>query len=230
MRRYLTAILVPIAALVLAGVALATFVQTASIHLTARRAGASTGISVFVQATDTTAPGGKPKGVRRLVIGFPAGTRFHLAAPLVKRCTLTDRQLTKAFGPSCPRDSRIGTGQAVANAMPIQAAIKERVHAYVRDSRHVILVVKPNFPGLPKEILPVTVSGSTLSLTVPKLVLGKLVSSVLVSLKLTIPAHRSGHTPLVTAGKCAGGSFTVRQTFHYADGTRFVTQSASRCR
>jgi hypothetical protein len=37
------------------------------------------------------------------VIAFPAGTRFDLGIPLVRKCTLTDKQMAKPFGPTRPR-------------------------------------------------------------------------------------------------------------------------------
>ena len=59
----------------------------------------------------------------------------------------------------------------------------------------------------------------------PRLVWGKLIDVVLVSLKLQVPAMGSGSSALITAGHCTAGRFMVAQHFVYADrGTVDVTR------
>jgi len=230
-RRAARILLVAIAALLPAGVALAAFTQTADTRLSAERAGRSTGITADVHASDPTALGTKPRSVRRLVITFPAGTRFNLASPLVTDCRLTDKQLTTEFGPSCPRASRIGEGTAIANIAPMTPyTVPESVAAYVRGAHQAILVVKPALPADLTEIMPVTVSGPRLTITVPRVVWVKIVHVVLVSLKLDGPAMGSGSSALITSGACSDGRFVVTSHFVYADPGTLDVRSSSPCR
>ena len=119
MRKWITTIAVAVLALALAGVALAKFSQVAKITLTAHKAGQSTGINADIHSSDPAALGQKPRAATKLVHHVPGGTKFNLRTPLRTSCTLTDRQLSDQFGPSCPSKSLIGTGTAGVNAMPI---------------------------------------------------------------------------------------------------------------
>ncbi len=135
------------------------------------------------------------------------------------------------FGPTCPKNSRIGTGTAVANIAPLTpATVDESVNVYVRGAGRAVLVVKPDLPGTPIEIMHASVSGSRLTIDVPHLIWGKLITVVLVSLKLQVPALGTGSSALITAGRCTDRRFVVKQHFVYADrGTVDVT-SSSACR
>ena len=217
----------------MAGVALAAFSQVADVTLTVHRAGRSTGIRSDLHSSDPTAPGLKPKSASNLALTFPAGTRFNLETPLIKACILTDKQLTTAFGPSCPRRSQIGSGSAVANASPLAVRVNAEVKAYVDAPNGILLVIKPtSLPGAPTIVIRATVSGSRLTIPIPQLVLGRSkgfpgVTAVLVSLKLNVRALGSGHSALITSGRCAGREFQVRERFSYRDHStlRLVTSS-----
>ena len=225
-----------VTALALAGasVALAAFTQVANLTLTAHRAGQSTGIRSDVHSSDPTALGQKPKSARSLTIAFPANTGFNLSGSLVKTCTLSDKQLAAQFGPSCPRNTQIGTGSAVANASPLASTVNAAVKAYVGGPNNIILVVKPTLPGAPTIIIRARAAGSTLMIPVPQLVLGKApgfpgVKVVLVSLKLSVPAIGSGRGALISAGKCTAHRFVVTTHFVYVDHTTLNLQSSSPC-
>lgn len=230
-RRPLLALLVFIGALAPAGVALAAFHQTATTRLTAVRSGTSTGIAAYVHAADPTALGLKPRSVRRLVITFPAGTRFNFGTPLVTDCRYTDKQLRTEFGPACPRSSLIGTGVGYANAAPmLMTPLKESVNLYVTGPSTAILFVLPDLPAYEPQIMHLRVSGSTLTLLVPQVVWAKLIHVVVASLRLDVPALGSGSDALITSGRCVDGSFGVLQHFVYADPGTVDIRSSSACR
>ncbi len=220
--------------LLAAGVALAAFRQTASIRLTTDRAGRSTGIVGSIHSTDPTAPGAQPKATTRLVLAFPAGTRFNLGTALVKPCRLTDRQLTTPFGPACPHGSEIGTGGATANASPLQQAVHTSLKAYVSERHQIILVLRPLLPGLAPIVMRATASGPRLTIPIPHLALGRAhgfagVTAVFVSLTLHVPARGTGRDALIVAGRCQAHHFMVTWRFLYADRTRLELSGVSPC-
>jgi len=236
MRKWTSAGVVAILALVLASAALADLTQVAHVTLTAHRAGQSSGIASSIQSSDPTAPGGKPEAARRLVITFPAHTKFNLKTSLVKACTRSDSQLRNQFGPTCPRKSQIGTGTAVANASPVAATIKTNVKAYAGKDNQIILVLKPTLTAFASEIIVIraAVSGSKLTIPIPRVVLGKApgfagVTVVLVSLKLHVGALGKGRTALITAGRCTAHKFVVGSHFDYADHSTLDVLSSSSC-
>jgi hypothetical protein len=234
MRRRLTAIVVILAALWLAGVALAAFSQTAKITLTTRKPNQSTGIVVTVHSSDATAPGAKPKSTTKLLIAFPAGTKFNLRTSLVKACRLTDKQLTTPFGPACPRKSQIGTGTAIANASPLQQTVNASIKAYVHSGGQIVLDVKPSLPGATPIILHANVSGARLTISIPQVILGRAhgfagITAVFVSLKLRVPALGNGRDSLIVSGRCTAHAFVVMSRFLYADHSGLDLRSASSC-
>jgi hypothetical protein len=227
----------------LAGVATATFHQSSRVALTTHLAGHSSGFTARVSSTDATAPGAKPKRAARLLIAFPANTHFNLGTSLVRPCTLSDKQLTKPFGPTCPRRSQIGTGSATVNALPM--ATVQNVHATVKafvhgaDSLLIVLVNDQKLlPGTPPIIIHATVSGSRLTLRLPHVVYGRGtgkyksfhgITAVIASLTLRVPALGSGADALLTAGSCTRGRFLVSSHFTYADHSTMRLRSSSRC-
>jgi hypothetical protein len=248
MRKWTTTIAVAVVALVLASVALAKFSQTSNVNLTAHRAGQSTGIKADVRSRDATAPGQKPKSAARLVITFPAGTRFNLRTGLRRTCTLSNKQLSNEFGPACPSKSLIGTGSADVNAMPITPAPDGRIRAYIAGANKLVLVLKPTLNAYKSQITVIrgSVSGSSLTIPVPQAVIGACgishqpkcsdpkttfagVTAVLVSLKLTVPALGSGRNALITAGRCTAHRFAVKSHFVYANHSRLDVVSSSSC-
>lgn len=222
--------------LVLVSAAAAKFTQFSNITLTAHKHGQTTGIKADVHASDPTAPGGQPKSLTKLTITFPAKTTFNLKTPLATACTLSDKQLSNQFGPSCPRKSQIGTGSAVANAAPVANSVAAKVKAYVGRSNSMILVVKPTASAFASQIIVIhaSVSGSKVTIPIPQLVLGKSpgfagVKVVLVSLKLSVPALGSGKKALITAGTCSSHRFVVKSRFVYADHSTLELKSSSGC-
>ncbi len=239
MRRLTTIAAAAVAVLALAGVAVAKFNQTASITLTAKHGGQSTGIKSSIRATDATAPASKPKSVKTLAIGFPVGTSFNLSTPLVTRCTLTDTQLRTPFGPTCPSSSKIGTGTAELNMAPVGPPFTTTATAtaYVAGASQVIVELLPKLPpGVPPIIIRGNVIGSRLTLHVPQTWLGRSskykfagVKMVLTSLRLNVPALGSGADALITSGKCTSGRFVVTERFTYANQSTKTLKSSSAC-
>jgi hypothetical protein len=229
MRRWILAGAIAALTLVLAGVAVANFTQVSKIALTTHTPGQSTGINASVRSSDPAAVGLKPKRATELVIAFPANTRFNLLSSMVSACTLSDKQLTTPFGPSCPSGGKIGSGSAVLNAMPIQPALDAQVKAYVHGANSIMIVLYPNqkvLPGSPPIIVHAGVSEPRLVIPLPHVVYGKGtgkfksfpgVTAVIVSLKLNIGAIGSGHDALITAGSCTAHTFVVKSRFTYAD-------------
>jgi hypothetical protein len=229
-------------ALVPASVAIAGFHQDARVALTTHHAGDSSGISAQVRSADAAAPGAKPKRATKLEIAFPARTHFNLSTPLAATCTLTDRQLTTPFGPSCPARSQVGSGSAQLNAMPIPPApIGAKVKAYVSGANSLLVLLFPDqklLPGTPPIIIHATVAGPRLTLPLPHVVYGKGkgdyksfagITAVIVSLKLNVPALGTGSKSLITAGSCHAGRFVVDSRFTYADRTKMLLTSRSTC-
>jgi hypothetical protein len=215
--------------LVLAGAALANFTQLSTVTFTGHDAGRRTGIRSEFQSADPTAEGQKPKAATQLVITFPANTRFNLHTPLVKTCTLSDKQLTTTFGPSCPGTSQIGTGSEVTNAAPLSAAINAGLKSYVGKGNKMILVLKPQLPGAATLVIRAIVTGSKLTIPIPRLVFGQVVKGAVVSLKLNLPALGRGRNALITAGRCTAHRFVVKSHFVYADHSTLDLQSSSPC-
>ena len=235
MRRFPIALAVVLAGLWLAAVALAAFQQTSDITLTTHAAGRSTGIVAALSSSDPTAPGAKPKSATSVTITFPRGTTFNLRTSLATTCHLTDKQLTTPFGPACPAKSQIGSGTAQANASPLQQAVNASVKAYVHSADQILLDLTPSLPGATPIIIHATISGSTLTMAVPQVVLGKAhgfagITAVLVSLKVRIPPLGHGHDALIRAGRCTAHQFLVTTRFAYTDRSRLTLRHASSCR
>jgi len=241
MRKWILPAAVAALTLALAGVAIAKFYQTSTITFTAQRSGDTTGIRLDVHSRDPSAPGSKPKRTTKLVVAFPTGTKFNLGTSLLKTCTLTDKQIDTPFGPSCGSGSRIGTGSAIVNAMPMapKPGVYASVNAFVTGSNSFIIVLVNDqnlLPGTPPIIIHATVSGSQLTLQLPHVIYGKSsklkfagVTAVIAMLKLNIPAMGTGADALITAGSCSKHAFVVKSHFTYFNDSKAVFTSRSSC-
>jgi hypothetical protein len=225
MRRLVIVPVVALLTLVLTGVALAAFVQTSNITLTAHKAGATSGIKANVSSSDPSVT--QPKAAKLLQVTFPANTKFNLATPLVTACKLSDAKLES--GAACPSKSLIGTGSAVANAYPLATSVPASVKSYVAGQKSMVMVATANVLGMTmRTIIHATVAGSKLTIPVPTPVVST-IKVVLVALKLNVPAKGSGKQALVTAGKCTAQKFVVKSHFVYQDGSTFDTTTSSPC-
>jgi hypothetical protein len=214
------------AAVLLAGAAGAyassQFQQTANITLTAKRAGQSTGFKASLNATDPGAA--QPQGLKTLTITFPSGTKFNLKSPAVKQCKETDTEIT-ALG--CPSNTRVGTGMATANAVPLIAAIPETATVYA-GAKDLIFDFVPQGSVGQVLVLHGTISKNVLTTAVPVINLGG-VNIVITALTLNIRAIGSGSSAFATAGKCSGGRFVVKSHFLYQTGATLDLSSSSTC-
>jgi hypothetical protein len=109
------------------------------------------------------------------------------------------------------------------------------VTAYAQSADRILLDLAPTLPGATPIIIHATVSGSTLTMAVPRVVLGKAdgfagITAVLVALKLRIPALGRGRDALILAGRCTAHQFVVISRFIYADRSRLTVRRASPCR
>jgi hypothetical protein len=126
--------------------------------------------------------------------------------------------LTTPFGPSCPRETQIGTGSVVANASPLAATVDANVKSHVGRANQIIILAKPSsksLPGASPLVIRASVSGSKLTIPIPHPHLGKApgfagVKLVIVSLTLNVPKLGTGHNALITAGRCAAHKFVVQ--------------------
>lgn len=108
--------------------------------------------------------------------------------------------------------------------------VNESVVAYVTGRHTAILLVTPDLPAYMPVIMHVTVSGSQMTILVPRITWAKLIHVVLVSLKLTVPPLGAGQSALITAGRCTSGRFDVIQHFVYADPGPVDVRTSSPCR
>ncbi len=240
MRKWFLSGAVAVLSLALAGVALATFTQSASVRFTTEKAGRSTGISANLIATDTSNP--VPQSIKKLTIDFPAGTRFNLKTPKLKLCTRTDKQLRNQFGLKCPNSSFIAGGTGAFSTFPIPEKavdptyqIPTTVRAYLGKGS-ILLIVRPTIVAYKSWIyvLHAKVSGSTLTIAVPKMIRGRLkpfngVRIALTTIKLTIPAIGSGSKALVRSGRCTAHKFVVTSHFLYYKGPDQTVRTISPC-
>ena len=227
MRKLVTTAGVAVAALALAGAALA-FTQVANITLTAKKAGASTGIKADVHATFAT--GETPKAAKLIVVTFPANTTFHLNR--VKACTLSNSQLEK--GKSCPGTSKVGSGTATAVPVPLPFTVNAKVQAYAAGASTMVMIVKGSATVGAQKIAQTivireTVKGSKLTIPVPTPTIGGVAKVTLTGLKLVVPTRGTAKTALINAGKCTAGQFVVKTHFRYDDGSQKDLTSSSPC-
>jgi hypothetical protein len=102
-----------LAAMAVAGLAWASsqFKQSATVTLTAKKQGASTGFKANLQSSDPGAPLAKPQGLTKLTIAFPAKTSFNFKTKALSLCKASDTELVATGGAACPaRVARRRTG------------------------------------------------------------------------------------------------------------------------
>ena len=134
---HLIGALIGVFALALSAVAVASdqFTQSATVKLTKKKAGKSTGVSVKLVATDPGEPGGKPKAASKIVIKLAPGSKINTKASA--QCNLNDEAVIAG---QCPAKSLIGTGTAKANAAPLFSSTTEDVKAYASKGGIVLLL------------------------------------------------------------------------------------------
>lgn len=228
MRRLeMTAALLVTALLAVTGAAYASalFKQTATVTLTATKAGKPTGLKASMLSEDPGAV--QPQGLKTLTITLPVNTRFDFKSTAIKQCKASDIEIKATGGAACPAKSRIGSGSAVANGAPVIPTIPENVEAYAGPN-NIIFLLSPTGPAGQVLVLHGKVSANKVTTAVPVISAGGL-NIVITALNLTVKTVGSGSQAFITAGKCSSGKFTVKSNFLYQTGESRTLTSSSKC-
>lgn len=247
MRRLSILALTAVLAAGVTATAFGAFSQTASVKFLKATVKTSTGTVTALKASEPDAPAGKPsKAARKVVIKFPAGSKFDTAVPSV--CRASDADIISTKGAACPRGSKVGAGSAEAitgfgaGVDPVQ----ESIIAY-NNKNELILYLTPKgtigqtFILRPK--LKASRTGPTLTTTVPPLCLpggtpptcsnGEAVLTKFdlktVGVTKTISGTRRNY--VTTPPKCPRSKkWTTKITFTYSDASTQSFNSTSTCR
>lgn len=192
----------------------------------------STGFKTNISGAPRDAQG-RLEAATQVVVTFERGTAFNTSVPAnCKRSALAAR------GPAgCSKKSIVGKGQAQAiSGLSSIDPVKEAITAY--NTKNGILFY---LTGLQTAILPGTLKGSTLKVTVPPFpVPGNPKGAVLTSFVLNVPAlsrtttakaTRTKKSYVTTPAKCKKGKWTVKATFRYSTVPAITNvASVSKCR
>ena len=201
------------------------FKQTSNIVLTAKKAGAPTGLKAALQSSDPGAV--QPQGLKTLTITLPSGTKFNFKSSAIAQCKVSDTEIKATGGAACPAKSRIGSGSAVANGAPVFPAIPENANAYAGNGQ-IVFLLSPKGPSGQVLVLHGKVSGNKVTTQVPVLSAGGL-NIVITGLELSVKTIGSGKKAFITAGKCSSGKFVVKSAFLYQTGASLSLTSSSKC-
>ncbi len=223
----LTAALLATATFGIAGIAYASaqFTQTATISLTATKAGKPTGLTASMQSADPGAV--QPQGLKTLTIALPAKTKFDFKSSAIKQCTASEVEIKATLGKACPAKSKIGSGAAVANGAPVIPVIPENAVAFA-DKNQIVFLLTPAAGAGQVLVLYGKVSANTVITSVPVINSGGL-NVVITALNLTVKTIGSGSHAFITAGRCTAGKFVVKSSFLYQTGATLALSSSSKC-
>ncbi len=168
MRKSLTAVLVGVLVLALAGVASAALTQKFELTFTTKKPKSSTG---FNSALATSDPGAlKPKAVSKTVITFPKGTKTDTSTYPVCKVPKPYTALTKQGGEKLCAKAQIGTGTAIVNAKPLtsvgnQGIVPVKLFAF--NIKNGIIFLAKN--AVAPQAFPGKIKGNVLTVVVPPL-------------------------------------------------------------
>lgn len=227
MRRIRFAAALLVVGLIGGGTALASplFKQTSNVVLTAKKAGAPTGLKASMQSSDPGAV--QPQGLKTLTITLPSGTKFNFKSTAIAECKVSDTEIKATGGAACPAKSRIGSGSAIANGAPVIPTIPENVNAYAGKGQ-IVFLLSPKGPSGQVLVLHGAVSANKVTTQVPVISAGGL-NIVITTLELTIKTIGKGKQAFITAGKCTRGKFSVKANFLYQTGESRTIVSSSKC-
>jgi hypothetical protein len=210
-----------------AGVALASpqFTSTLALTFSSNVPGSPSGFDSLATFSDPGEPGGKPKELIRIRVGFNPGTRIDTTA--LPRCRASDRDV-RLFGlRACPASTRLGIVHAVG---VISTGLHFNPVGHLFNARRAIIVV-------------VTVDGRYITSFRDDLTRDTLTVNFrippgisLVRFKPHIPRHfrkRAGkrRAYLRTPPTCpATGAWTTTVVFFYRDGSNQELSAATPCR
>jgi hypothetical protein len=226
-RRCVVPILVA-AALMAATTAIASpqFETSFGVRYSTHDPGASTGLRTLITWTDPGAPNGVPKPIQSIVTKFPHGARFDTRA--LPACEASDDEVVSEGAAACPESSLLGTGHTSA-AFASGGGFETDVTLFNAPGQIIVLVTFHGTTTVATEFRD-EVKGRTLTVT-PELPAG--VSLTKLSLHFGPHSRMVGaqrRTYLTTPPECpAGGDWTIRGRFTYADASTQDLESTSPC-
>jgi hypothetical protein len=228
--------------LVAAAVALAATQTTYSQKYTTPKAGKSAGTNFDTTSIDpdNSAENQQPAKTRKLVIGFPAGTKIDQS---VKPYCAT---LDESANDVCPKNTQVGSGTAeVRLKFPGSAPIPAKVTAYNR-KKGLWLYVVPQVAGQAPVVIKPTFQGLKLvTILTPLCVLNDCATNgeaVLTKFHLDTKAYsktvkvKKGKKKvkkttnfITTPAKCTAAGFKFTADFTYDDGTTKHFDAVQKC-
>jgi hypothetical protein len=225
--------------LALAAIAYAETVTTYSQSYTTNKAGKSAGTIFKTSSIDdaNTAENSQPAKTRKLVIGFPAGSKIDQSVK--PYCA----QLDESANDVCPKNTQIGSGTAeVRLKFPGSAPIPAKVTAYNRKSegtKGLFLYVVPSVAGqAPVVIKPVFKGLKLTTVLTPLCVLNDCATNgeaVLTKFELTTKPYKKGKGKKTrffqkAPAKCPAAGWKFAADWTYDDGTTEHLESLQKCK
>jgi hypothetical protein len=247
LRKLLVGVIAGVVMLAVAAIAFAATETTYSQKYTTNKAGKSAGTNFDTTSTDpdNTAENQQPAKTRKLVIGFPAGTKIDQSVK--PYCA----QLDESADNVCPKNTQIGSGSAeVRLKFPGSAPIPAKVTAYNR-KKGLWLYVVPQVAGQAPVVIKPTFQGLKLvTVLTPLCVLNDCATNgeaVLTKFHLDTNAYSKTVTKTVkkhgkkkkvkvkknfitTPAKCTAAGFKFTADFTYDDGTTKHFDAAQPCK
>jgi gas vesicle protein len=221
--------------LAVAAIALAATETTYSQSYTKNKVKTSAGTIFKTSSIDTAneAENQQPKKTRKLVINFPAGTKFDQGVK--PYCA----QLDESANDVCPKNTKIGSGTAeVRLKFPGTAPIPANVTAYNR-KKGLWLYVVPSVAGQAPVVIKPTFQGIKLiTILTPLCVLNdcaKNGEAVLTKFELTTNAYKKGKGKktrffLRTPANCPKAGWLFSADWTYDDATTEHKTSFQKCK
>jgi hypothetical protein len=225
--------------LAVAAVAYAATQTTYSQSYTAKKVNKSVGTHFDTTSIDpdNTAENQQPKKTRKLVIGFPAGTKIDQSTKPF--CTVLHEDQTDV----CPKNTQVGQGTAeVRIKYPGFAPIPAKVTAYNRKSdgnKGLFLYVVPQAPNQSPVVIKPVFKGLKLTTVLkPLCVLNDCATNgeaVLTKFHLDTNAYKKGKGKktkffIKSPPKCPTAGWHFTADFTYDDGTTAHKDSLQKCK
>jgi hypothetical protein len=193
--------------------------QSGELSFTATRPGAATGTRFAFQFTN---PEKKPHTVTRIVVHYPAGTRFDSGA--APQCHASDAELQSEGASACPPASKVGSGLAVSDTGspgPVPPRYSESTISQFNGDGEVIGVGENKDIPAVKTVTRTKIHGTTASTDFPTFPGSPPPDpyTPLKSLKVDFPVRAShGRATVRTPPSCPTvGYWVITTVFTYAD-------------
>jgi hypothetical protein len=235
LRKLLVGVTAGVVMLAVAAIAFAATQTTYSQKYTTNKAGKSAGTNFDTTSIDpdNTAENQQPAKTRKLVIGFPAGTKIDQS---VKPYCAT---LDESANDVCPKNTQIGSGTAeVRLKFPGSAPIPAKVTAYNR-KKGLWLYVVPQVAGQAPVVIKPSFQGLKLiTILTPLCVLNDCATNgeaVLTKFHLDTKAYKKGKGKktkyfIKTPTKCTTAGWKFTADFTYDDGTTKHLETLQKCK